>query len=1037
MIKINSLNKYYNRGRLNEIHVINNISLDLPERGMVAIFGKSGCGKTTLLNVIGGLDRYQNGSVEIENSNIGDNTDEIRNRYMGYIFQNYNLNKNETCFDNVADALRLCGMKDADEIEKRVMAALKNVGMDMYRLRTPDTLSGGQQQRIAIARAIVKNPPIILADEPTGNLDESNTIAIMELLKCIAKQHLVLLVTHEANLVDYYCDQIIELNDGQVVSVRENTAVRSYTAKDKNDIYLGEMQKSEIKGGSADVEYYGEAPAEPVKITLVNSGGKMFIRIDTPKIQVLDESSEVKLREGVYQSEKPVTESKNIDMSELTPVEGKHYGKLFSFWSAVKSGYMANFKKGKKGRKFLRACMFLFAAVIVVCCAFFGTSIGSVIDIDNSYNDNVFYVSATEDSQQKLQAALDDSNNTGIDFICLNPYSQGDRTVFFSLGSFESFNSIAYIDSNAVYLDAELCKDLSLVVGKKDNLKDNEMVITTAVGDKLIESSLFSNIKQYSDLLGLVQRDSPYDLNSAKMSIVGVVRSNETSVYINSIAMATYALNTYNYDNRLSVSHSSEIKKGSTQLFVRNYNVKEYPEENATIYIHGVPLTVEKITAIASNYSEWLYINGIDETNTQYYIRHNLADKYAGDLITQLVNDDPESGAEGSKAWEIKYAEYWDLYYKEFYDEYLSDHYFEFMDEYYSHYNEFLNDYLNFSADQYAWLSAKKNNTLAKCLRLNSYESYPYNDLREIYSDYYIHDGTAYYFALTYKQQYGKFPSYSQMHDYFYDGAYFSDETYYNYEKEMDVSFYREFENYSDEYSSFVNSNNINLAEGKNANYVLNDEDYIAISKQYGKTHASVRYNSYDWVEDDYAYYGDLVVHSNNPQKTLQFFKSAFRFSEDSEYSSSTVSIMTPKLLKASALRWQLVQIIVSVVALCVMLALMIICMYFIMRSSIMNRIKEIGIYRAIGVSKRNMIFKFFVEALVLTTLTVFIGFLFMSIIVSLIYKNVGAIFVFYPVWYALIVFVFLYAICLLCGVLPILTLLRKTPSEILSKYDI
>ncbi|MBR4836339.1 MAG: ABC transporter ATP-binding protein, partial [Clostridia bacterium] len=220
MISIKNLNKFFNRGKQNEIHVINDITLDLPESGMTAIFGKSGCGKTTLLNVIGGLDSFAEGSLTIEGQPIGKNTDEIRNKYIGYIFQNYNLNNSDTCFDNVASALRLCGMRDEDEIGRRVDIALKNVGMEKYGRRTPDTLSGGQQQRIAIARAIVKNPPIILADEPTGNLDEANTIMIMDLLREISRDHLVLLVTHEENLVDAYCNRIIELSDGRIISVR-------------------------------------------------------------------------------------------------------------------------------------------------------------------------------------------------------------------------------------------------------------------------------------------------------------------------------------------------------------------------------------------------------------------------------------------------------------------------------------------------------------------------------------------------------------------------------------------------------------------------------------------------------------------------------------------------------------------------------------------------------------------------------------------------------------------------------------------------
>ena len=246
MISIKGLNKFFNKGRQNEIHVLNDINLELPDKGLVAIYGKSGCGKTTLLNVIGGLDKFAGGNILIQEEPITKNTDDIRNKYIGYIFQNYNLNSSESCYDNIAAALILCGITDEQEIEKRVMAALRCVDMEKYKKRTPDTLSGGQQQRIAIARAIVKNPSVILADEPTGNLDEANTVMIMDLLKSISQDHLVLLVTHEANLVDYYCDTVIKLEDGRVVSIRNNEDAYGFEARDKNHIYLGEMTKTSL-----------------------------------------------------------------------------------------------------------------------------------------------------------------------------------------------------------------------------------------------------------------------------------------------------------------------------------------------------------------------------------------------------------------------------------------------------------------------------------------------------------------------------------------------------------------------------------------------------------------------------------------------------------------------------------------------------------------------------------------------------------------------------------------------------------------------
>lgn len=222
MLKLNGLDKYYKRGRQNSVHAVNNVTLELPNSGIVAIFGKSGCGKTTLLNVIGGLDKADFGSVMLGDARITPDASYERNINIGYIFQNYNLQKSVTVFENVAMSLRLCGITDEDLIERRVMAALRDVEMEKYKNRLPDALSGGQQQRVAIARAIVKNPKVILADEPTGNLDEQNTVLVMDLLRSIAQKHLVVLVTHEESLIDLYCDRVIEIVDGQVVGEREN-----------------------------------------------------------------------------------------------------------------------------------------------------------------------------------------------------------------------------------------------------------------------------------------------------------------------------------------------------------------------------------------------------------------------------------------------------------------------------------------------------------------------------------------------------------------------------------------------------------------------------------------------------------------------------------------------------------------------------------------------------------------------------------------------------------------------------------------------
>ena len=126
-VRITNAHKYYNKGKSNQLHVMDNVNLELPEQGLVAIFGRSGCGKTTLLNTVGGLDKIASGSIELFGQNIKEDTDTLRNKYVGYIFQNYNLSLTDTVYENVAAALRLCGLTDETDISERVMAALSRI----------------------------------------------------------------------------------------------------------------------------------------------------------------------------------------------------------------------------------------------------------------------------------------------------------------------------------------------------------------------------------------------------------------------------------------------------------------------------------------------------------------------------------------------------------------------------------------------------------------------------------------------------------------------------------------------------------------------------------------------------------------------------------------------------------------------------------------------------------------------------------------------------------------------------------------------
>ena len=198
MIKITSLTKIYKSKRRRKCRALSNINLTLPDTGLVFVLGKSGSGKSTLLNLIGGLDNITSGSVEVDGNDLAKFREKdfcnYRNTHIGFIFQDYHLIEELTVYDNIALSLNLRRMDDRE----KVLAALARVDLAGYEDRYPAELSGGEQQRVAIARAIVKKPRIILADEPTGNLDTNTATAVITLLKELSKECLILIVSHQA-----------------------------------------------------------------------------------------------------------------------------------------------------------------------------------------------------------------------------------------------------------------------------------------------------------------------------------------------------------------------------------------------------------------------------------------------------------------------------------------------------------------------------------------------------------------------------------------------------------------------------------------------------------------------------------------------------------------------------------------------------------------------------------------------------------------------------------------------------------------------
>ena len=220
MLQIKNICKEYKTGGLVQ-KALDNVSLNLRDNEFVSILGPSGSGKTTFLNIIGGLDRYDTGDLIINGISTKKykdrDWDSYRNHTIGFVFQSYNLIPHQTILSNVELALTISGVSKRKRREK-AKKALEEVGLGKQLHKKPNQLSGGQMQRVAIARALVNDPDILLADEPTGALDTETSVQVMELLKEVAKDRLVVMVTQNPVFADIYSTRIVNLRDGIIIN---------------------------------------------------------------------------------------------------------------------------------------------------------------------------------------------------------------------------------------------------------------------------------------------------------------------------------------------------------------------------------------------------------------------------------------------------------------------------------------------------------------------------------------------------------------------------------------------------------------------------------------------------------------------------------------------------------------------------------------------------------------------------------------------------------------------------------------------------
>ena len=524
MLELNNVNKFFNKHKKNELHVINNVSLKFSNKGLVALLGPSGSGKTTMLNVIGGLDRVKSGKIFIDgkklNSKLNSRVDKIRNLSVGYIFQDYKLIENKTVFDNVALSLNIIGIKNKKDIKERVEYILDKVGMLRYKKRPASMLSGGERQRVGIARALVKDPDIILADEPTGNLDSKNSLEIMNIISAIAKEKLVILVTHEQNLAKFYATRIIEFKDGCVVKDYKNDHPDDLDYAIENKFYLKDFKKqNNLKNDNCNINVYSN-DNEDISIDIVVKNGNYFIKTNTiNKIEVVDDNSSV---EFINEKYKKINKN-DVDkyVFKTKEIKKKKYSSIFNPITLITNGFKKVFDYS-----FLKKLLLLGFLLSGGFIMYGVSTINAVFTVKDEsfvkYNKNYVVV---QTGKNKVSNYMNYENVENIKYIL-----PGDSKVKFNMYLKDLYQSSRiYQQFEGSLTDISLITEADLMYGRMPQ-NEYEIVVDKLVFDRASKSSNYLKMTNITNVKQLLNKD--WKANYLKdFKVVGITNTNSPSVY--------------------------------------------------------------------------------------------------------------------------------------------------------------------------------------------------------------------------------------------------------------------------------------------------------------------------------------------------------------------------------------------------------------------------------------------------------------------------------------------------------------------------
>lgn len=539
MIKIEHLYKTYNQGKKNEEKVLKDVSLEFGSTGLVCLLGESGSGKTTLLNTIGGLDTFSDGTITIDQTTLkGYNPkvmEPIRNDRFDYIFQNYYLLGDHTVGYNVKLALNRFDISE-EEKEERVEYVLNMLGMGKYKKKQVSKLSGGQQQRVSIARALVKSPDIILADEPTGNLDEENTLRTMSILKSISKECLVILVTHERRIANFFADRIIEIRDGQVISDIENRSADSYERGDDANIYLKEMECESLSSDLANFRIYvdgakkDELAERTIGLSIAFRDGKLYIK-NHMNCDVILEGEE----SGIHMLDefRPKFDMEEMEKISYNLPKLKSKGSASLAFKEILRMALENIRFMGKKQAFVIGVLIVTAILLSVTTADFVNTVSvdeeSIVTTDSHYVYLDFAKVSSLRDEESQKAILEfawehlDDNEYGEVFAVpnVNIFLQGE--VYMQMTNLvERLTNFCYVSKD--YLDEEM-----LVYGSMPVKRSDVVVDIRVINQMLKAGGVVSSMLEKPE--NFVGKKLLVATTNVEVEIVGICDSGQSNVY--------------------------------------------------------------------------------------------------------------------------------------------------------------------------------------------------------------------------------------------------------------------------------------------------------------------------------------------------------------------------------------------------------------------------------------------------------------------------------------------------------------------------